>query len=121
MLTWCFDARDVLLRSIRNSNYISPRGFSFRSLRWLTGWGIKFFALFVVVKQEKGRIIRWVLNNRYKMDSGLETYNMFAGRSELIGDEQPHSVFFMDKFMQPTHLYLHSNPSDYPKTALERN
>ena len=27
----------------------------------------------------------------------------------------------MDKFMQPTHLYLHSNPSDYPKTAQKRN
>jgi len=23
--------------------------------------------------------------------------------------------------MQPTHLYLHSNPSDYPKTAQARN
>lgn len=27
----------------------------------------------------------------------------------------------MDKFMQPTHLYLHSNPMDYPKTAAKRN
>jgi len=82
---------------------------------------IKFFALFVVVKQERGRIIRWMMNNRYKQDSGLEVYNLFGGRSELIGEEQPHSVYFMDKFMQPTHLYLHSNPADYPKTAQARN
>ena len=60
---------------------------------------IKFFALFVVVKQERGRIIRWMLNNRYKQDSGLETYNLFGGRSELIGEEQPESVYFMDKFI----------------------
>ena len=62
-----------------------------------------------------------MLNNRYKQDSGLEVYNLFEGRSEVIGDEQPHSVYFMDKFMQPTHLYLHSNPADYPETAKARN
>ena len=27
----------------------------------------------------------------------------------------------MDKFIQPTHLYLHSNPLDYPETAKARN
>ena len=26
----------------------------------------------------------------------------------------------MDKFMQPMHLYLHSNPLDYPETAKKR-
>jgi hypothetical protein len=26
----------------------------------------------------------------------------------------------MDKFMQPMHLYLHSNPLDYPETATKR-
>jgi hypothetical protein len=26
----------------------------------------------------------------------------------------------MDKFMQPMHLYLHSNPLDYPETAAKR-
>jgi len=39
---------------------------------------------------------------------------LFSGRSELLGPDQPHSVYFMDKFMQPTHLYLHSNQLDYP-------
>lgn len=38
---------------------------------------------------------------------------MFSGRSDVYGQEQPESVYFMDKFMQPTHLYLHSNPLDY--------
>jgi hypothetical protein len=69
--------------------------------------------LFVVVQQERGRVIRWTLNNHYKQDSGLEAYNMFSGRSEIYGKEQPESVYFMDKFMQPTHLYLHSSPLDY--------
>ena len=51
----------------------------------------------------------------------MEVYNLFNGRSELIGKEQPHSVYFMDKFIQPTNLYLHSNPLDYPETAKARN
>lgn len=66
MLTWCFDARDVLLRALKKSKYVNSQGMGFRGFRWLSGFMIKFFALFVVVKQEKGRIIRWVLNNRYK-------------------------------------------------------
>jgi len=66
-------------------------------------------------------MIRWIMNNRYKQDSGQEVYNLFNGRSELIGNEQPNSVYFMDKFMQPTHLYLHSNPLDYPESAAARN
>lgn len=80
------------------------------------GWMIKFFAMYVAVKQERGRLIRWVYNNHYKQDSGLDSYNMFTGRSEII-KEQPESVYFMDKFIQPTHLFLHSNPLDFPETA----
>lgn len=83
------------------------------------GWMIKFFAMYVAVKQERGRLIRWVYNNHYKQDSGLEQYNMFTQRSELI-KEQPESVYFMDKFIQPTHLFLHSNPLDYPETAMKK-
>ena len=77
---------------------------------------IKFFAMYVAVKQERGRLIRWIYNNHYKQDSGQDSYNMFSGRSEVIND-QPESVYFMDKFIQPTHLFLHSNPLDYPETA----
>lgn len=80
------------------------------------GWMIKFFAMYVAVKQERGRLIRWIYNNHYKQDSGQDSYNMFTGRSEVIND-QPESVYFMDKFIQPTHLFLHSNPLDYPETA----
>lgn len=46
---------------------------------------------------------------------------MFARRSQVYGEDQPESVYFIDKFMQPTHLYLHSNPLDYPQTAKKRN
>jgi hypothetical protein len=27
----------------------------------------------------------------------------------------------MDKFIQPTHLYMHSNPKDYPEVAKRKN
>uniref|UniRef100_A0A7S3CKH3 Uncharacterized protein n=1 Tax=Strombidium rassoulzadegani TaxID=1082188 RepID=A0A7S3CKH3_9SPIT len=40
------------------------------------------------------RFGRLITNNHYKNDSSLETYNMFLGRSELVGDEQPESVYF---------------------------
>ena len=43
-------------------------------------------------------MVRWVTQNRYKLDSGLEPYNMFNGRSEITGNEQPESVYFIDKF-----------------------
>lgn len=81
---------------------------------------IKFLGLFIVVKQERGRVIRGTLNNHYKQDSGQETYNMFSGRSELYGTEQPESVYFLDKFMQPTHMYLHSNSRDYGQAGSAR-
>jgi hypothetical protein len=120
MITWCFDTRDVLI------NWLDLKGFTRsskcnRTISWVSGWAIKSFALFVLIKQERGRMIRWMLNNKYKQDSGQEAYNLFSGRSDLIGPEQPESVYFMDKFMQPTHLYLHSNPLDYPETAKRRN
>ena len=57
----------------------------------------------------------------YKYDSGLEFYNLFNSRSKLIGEEQPHSIFYMDKFSQPTHLYMHSNMNDYPVTRDREN
>ena len=44
---------------------------------------------------------------------------MFSGRSDKYGKEQPESVYFLDKFMQPTHMYVHSNPLDYGKSASE--
>jgi len=88
--------------------------------RWATGLAIKSLAIYIVIKQEQGRIIRFILNNNYKMDSGLDVYNMFSGRSMKVGGEQPESVYFMDKFLQPTHLYMHSNPMDYPKTAQKK-
>ena len=86
MITWCFDTREVLVELIKMRKG-SKEVISW--VKWLSGWGIKSFALFVVVKQEQGRLSRWVFNNRYKYDSGLESYNLFSGRSSIIGDEQP--------------------------------
>lgn len=84
MITWCFDTRDVLLAWLELKRFNKKR---IGTVRWVTGWAVKFFALFVMVKQERGRMIRWIQNNRYKMDSGQEAYNLFNGRSELIGKE----------------------------------
>jgi hypothetical protein len=121
MITWCFDTRDVFLKTLEINGYHPHKSSFYKNIKWMTGWAVKFFAMFVLIKQERGRLIRWIQNNRYKQDSGLEQYNVFSGRSEMIGVEQPESVYFMDKFMQPTHLYLHSNPMDYPETAKKRN
>lgn len=37
----------------------------------------------------------------------MEIYNLFNGRSKLIPPEDPESIYFMDKFMQANHLYMH--------------
>lgn len=65
MITWCFDCRDVLLRFmlIKGSTKKSNKYINFR---YISGWMVKFFALFVVVKQEKGRIVRVITQNRFK-------------------------------------------------------
>lgn len=98
----------------RNSNI-------FRFLKYVSGYGIKFFAFYVFWIQEKGRIVRWVYFELRGYDTGSPAYNLFLGRSELIEPEQPHSVYFLNKFVQPTHLYMHSNMWDYPETARKEN
>ena len=70
MITWCFDTRDVLIAWLEIKGYDKTHRSTYRNLRWITGWAVKFFALFVMVKQERGRMIRWIMNNRYKQDSG---------------------------------------------------
>mmetsp|Transcript_38951 Transcript_38951/g.59218 ORF Transcript_38951/g.59218 Transcript_38951/m.59218 type:complete len:232 (-) Transcript_38951:454-1149(-) len=115
MITWCFDTRDVVLKYLQINTKASKKSIGW--VKWGISWGIKSFALFVVIKQEQGRLVRWIFNNHYKYDSGLDAYNMFSGRSEKVSEEQPESVYFLDKFIQPTHLFMHSNPKDYPKTA----
>jgi hypothetical protein len=115
MITWCFDCASVILEGLKISGWATSSNVYKRSRKFM-GWMIKFFAMYVAVKQERGRLIRWIYNNHYKQDSGQDSYNMFTGRSEVIND-QPESVYFMDKFIQPTHLFLHSNPLDYPETA----
>jgi len=120
MITWMLDCREVGLKVLQLRGADPRSSLLYRSMAWTSGWLVKGFAIYVMFVQEQGRIVRLITNNHYKNDSSLETYNMFLGRSELVGDEQPESVYFLDKFMQPTHLYLHSHPRDYPKTAARR-
>ena len=70
MITWCFDARDVVLISMRNWGYSPNKSNIYKFKKWASGIAIKGFAIFVVIQQEKGRIIRQITNNRYKQDSG---------------------------------------------------
>jgi hypothetical protein len=70
MITWCFDARDVVLISMRNWGYSPNKSNIYKLTKWASGIAIKGFAIFVVIQQEKGRIIRQITNNRYKQDSG---------------------------------------------------
>ena len=114
MITYLFDARQVFLTVLHINGF--KTGF-IDIMRTLTGYAVKFFALYVVFVQEKGRIVRWIYFELRKYDSGIYSYSLFNQRSPLIGIEQPESVYFMDKFIQPTHLYLHSNMHDYPETA----
>jgi hypothetical protein len=120
MITWCFDCREVILKWMEIKG-VNRKGRGYYWSWYVSGWMTKYFALYVVYKAERSRILRFVFNQYYKYDSSLDSYNVFMGRSELIGPEQPESVFFMDKFIQPTHLYFHSHPLDYPETAKRRN
>ena len=115
-MTFLFDSRHVIL-TVLQMNGFTKRSNTYKLLRILTGYAIKLFALQVVFLQEKGRVVRWLYYELRKYDSGIYPYNLFFGRSPLLGNEQPESVYFMDKFLQPTHLYLHSNMYDYPETA----
>lgn len=87
-------------------------------VKMATGYGIKLWVLYILYKQEKNRYYKFILLQYQKYDSGIESYNMFHGRSELI-PEQPESVFYIDKFMQPNHLYLHSDNKDKTVTLYE--
>jgi len=68
------------------SKGIKKNSRSYNWIKFLTGWGIKCFSLFVVFQQEKGRIVRWIYDQTFKHDSSLEIYNLFTARSELVGD-----------------------------------
>lgn len=74
-----------------------------------------------MVYHEYGRIVRGIYyNEQKKYDSSMPMYSLFMERGNLI-KEQPESIYFMDKFLQPTHLFVHSNMHDYPTTAKKEN
>jgi hypothetical protein len=119
MITLLFDARDILLKTLELHSF----NLDSKVLRFAkagTGWLIKGFAFYVLATQERGRVVRWIFFETRKFDTGALSYNLFLERHSGI-EEQPHSVYFLDKFIQPTHLYLHSNRHDYPKTAAKEN
>jgi len=64
MVCWCFDCRDVMLEGLK----IHGLGNTdlYRRFKWLSGFLIKYGALYVLVKQERARIIRYIYNNYYK-------------------------------------------------------
>ena len=66
MITWCFDARDIVLITMRNWGYNPYKSNIYKFIKWASGIAIKGFAIFVVIQQEKGRIIRQITDNRYK-------------------------------------------------------
>lgn len=120
MITVLFDAWHVLLTQLSLSGM--PRNsFKFRFVKGALGMALKIFSFYVIWVQEKGRLVRWVYFEQRKYDSASPTYNLFSGRSALIPAEQPHSIYYLDKFVQPTHLYSHSSIYDYPLTAKKEN
>ena len=120
MLTVIFDLWHVALTAL-NLSGLPRNARSFKLLKAATGYMIKFFGLYVFWIQEKGRIVRWVYFELRKYDSASPSYNLFTGRSSIVEHTQPESVYYIDKFVQPTHLYLHSNMYDYPETAKKEN
>ena len=76
---------------------------------------------YVCFKCEQSRQLKYLMISAYSYDTGHDSYSTFFGRSSLVPDEQPHSVYFLNKFTQPMHLMLHSHPWDYPETARKEN
>jgi len=64
MVCWCFDCRDVMLEGLKIHGFGNTD--LYRRFKWLTGFLIKYGALYVLVKQERARIIRYIYNNYYK-------------------------------------------------------
>jgi hypothetical protein len=84
MITWCLDCREVFLNFIKIKG-VNPNSKGYYYTWYISGWMNKFFALYVVYKAERSRLHRMCFNQFYKNDSSREAYNLFLGRSELIG------------------------------------
>ena len=98
MLTVLFDIWAVVLRQI-NLWGLPRNSFTFKTIKALSGCAIKFFACYVIWIQEKGRIVRMIFYEISGTNDSIPPYNLFNGRSELIEPEQPHSVYFLNKFV----------------------
>jgi len=86
-------------------------------IKKITGIIIKIWVIKVIFSQETNRMKKILFYQYQKYDSAVEAYNLFHGRSELI-PEHAHSIMFIDKFMQPNHLYMHRYPGDGPQTVV---
>lgn len=49
MITWCFDAREVFLITLKNWGYRPNKSKVFKFTKWASGIAIKGFAIFVVI------------------------------------------------------------------------
>lgn len=49
MITWCFDARDVVLITLRSWGYKPNNSNVYNFTKWASGIAIKGFAIFVVI------------------------------------------------------------------------
>jgi hypothetical protein len=50
MITWCFDARDIVLITMRNRGYNPYKSNIYKLTKWASGIAIKGFAIFVVIQ-----------------------------------------------------------------------
>jgi hypothetical protein len=50
MITWCFDARDIVLITLRNRGYNPHKSNIYKFTKWASGIAIKGFAIFVVIQ-----------------------------------------------------------------------
>ena len=85
MITLLFDGRYIILQTLKSHGFdINSKVLQFSKA--FTGYGIKFFTLYVLWIQEKGRIVRWIYFEQRKYDSGSASYNIFMERHPMIDE-----------------------------------
>ena len=100
MFTLFYDVRTFALQFIKPKleNHLWGKKV-FGYIKSISAWALKVYIFKLLIMQEYRRMEKIITFQYFKYDSGLEAYNLFSGRSDLIGKDQPESVFFIDKFM----------------------
>ena len=65
MITWCYDTRIVVLQILKRKGLKSNTTI-YWFLNWISGFLIKFVAIYIVIKQDRHRIDRYIFQNNYK-------------------------------------------------------